>query len=259
MAPNQPSDPSLHLPRILCLHGGGTNANIFYAQCRILREGLGGIFRLCFADAPFFSEPGPDVTQVYRHRGPFRRWLRFKREHGPLDADAIVGAIDAALEAAIRADDEKGATGEWVGLLGFSQGAKMCASLLFRQQVQGASNNAPIRFRFAVLLAGRGPLVSLVPDRVMAPSLVDAAHLGFQVWVDRRSQEHVLRLPTIHVHGMQDGGLPLHRAMLEDYCDQRYARMVQWDGGHRVPVKTKVVKAIVHEIVTVARESGILV
>ncbi|KAL2847839.1 serine hydrolase FSH [Aspergillus pseudoustus] len=258
------SDPSLHLPRILCLHGGGANARIFQAQCRVLRKALKGTFRLCFADAPFPSEPGPDITSVYQDRGPFQRWLRFKREHPALDADVAVATIDSALKTAMRADDDRGATGEWVGLLGFSQGAKMAASLLFRQQVQDEKLTPGQRpgpgpvFRFAVLLAGRGPLVSLAPGLVMTPSLVDASHLGFQVKVDRSRSEHVLRLPTIHVHGSRDGGLPLHRVLLEEYCDTSRVRLIQWDGGHRVPIESKVVGAIAHAMVDVARETGIL-
>lgn len=55
----EPDVGTLHLPRILCLHGGGTNAKIFHAQCRVLRAELKGIFRLCFAEAPFPSKPGP--------------------------------------------------------------------------------------------------------------------------------------------------------------------------------------------------------
>jgi hypothetical protein len=58
-AGNIHEEATLYLPRILCLHGGGTNAKIFRAQCRVLRAELGSKFRLCFAEAPFSSQPGP--------------------------------------------------------------------------------------------------------------------------------------------------------------------------------------------------------
>lgn len=67
----------------------------------------------------------------------------------------------------MREDDKQGATGEWVGFLGFSQGAKMCASLLFRQQKRIeklGEHRAASDLRLAVLMAGRGPIVSLDPD-----------------------------------------------------------------------------------------------
>lgn len=67
-------DPTLHRPRILCLHGGGTNAHIFRAQCRSLSYALAPHFRLAYAEAPFLSDPGPDVASVYADCGPFKRW-----------------------------------------------------------------------------------------------------------------------------------------------------------------------------------------
>ncbi|KAA6409325.1 MAG: citrinin biosynthesis oxidoreductase [Lasallia pustulata] len=255
-------DQTLYLPRILCLHGGGTNANIFRAQCRILRAELRSKFRLCFAEAPFPSQPGPDVVSVYKQCGPFRRWLRSGPEHPRIDPKAAVGMIEESLHAAMMEDDGKGATGEWVGLLGFSQGAKMCASLLFRQQVRTeklGKHRAGSNYRFAVLMAGRGPLVSLDPDLAMNPALIDASQIGLSDFPDQQSlqrREHVLRLPTIHVHGLRDQGLELHRHLLEKYCDGS-ARLVEWDGNHRVPIKTKDVAAIVREIPDVAEEEGV--
>lgn len=54
---------------------GGTNARIFYAQCRVLSTLLNPHFRLCFAEAPVPSQPGPDVVSVYRHFGDFKSWI----------------------------------------------------------------------------------------------------------------------------------------------------------------------------------------
>lgn len=257
-------DQTLHLPRILCLHGGGTNARIFRAQCRVLKRELESRFRLCFAEAPFPSQAGPDVVAVYKDFGPFRRWLRWLPEHPQIEAKIAVEEIEESLHAAMREDDQKGATGEWVALLGFSQGAKMCASLLFRQQFRAAKlgkHRTGTNYRFAVLLAGRGPLVSLDPELVMTPALVDASQIGLSSFPDEhtlRRKEHVLRLPTIHVHGTRDPGLDLHRQLLEQYCEKGSTRLVQWDGDHRVPIKSKDVAAVVAEILDVARETGVL-
>lgn len=256
-------DGTLHLPRVLCLHGGGTNARIFRAQCRFLRAELSTELRFCFADAPFPSQPGPDVVSVYRECGPFRRWLRSGPEHPQIDPKAAVSMIEKSLDAAMREDDRQGATGEWVGLLGFSQGAKMCASLLLRQQVRTeklGKHFAGSNYRFAVLMAGRGPLVSLDPDLIMNTALVDASQIGLSNPPHQQcleSREYVLRLPTIHVHGSRDLGLELHRQLLEKYCDGN-ARLVEWDGNHRVPIKTKDVTAIVQQILAVAEEEKVL-
>ncbi|KAK0713574.1 serine hydrolase-domain-containing protein [Lasiosphaeria miniovina] len=232
------SDSTLYLPRILCLHGGGSNARIFRAQCRALRSQLTPTFRLVFADAPFFSDPGPDVESVYASWGPFRSWLTpqvpFEQQHG-FDAERV----DASIRDAIAQDDGLGAMGPVVGVLGFSQGARMAASLLFRQQMHGSQGltfgDARIEFRFAVLLAGRGPLLFPWPS----PGYVD-------------TREALLHLPTVHVHGLGDVGIRMHRELLRRCCEKGTARLVEWEGGHRVPIKTRDVAAVVDEMLHAA-------
>src|SRR4051812_12020558 len=71
-----PPDPStLHLPRILMLHGGGTNSRIFHMQCRSLDYHLKSPFRTVYVEAPLPSTAGPDVLTVYASCGPFKRWV----------------------------------------------------------------------------------------------------------------------------------------------------------------------------------------
>ena len=261
---SEADDPTLGLPRLLCLHGGGTNATIFRAQCRVLISALKSKCRLCFAQAPSPSQAGPDVTLVYGDWGPFRAWLRWRPEDPERDAQLAVREIETSLRTAMAEDDEKGATGEWVGLLGFSQGAKICASLLLSQQIRtekhGAQSIIGPTFRFAVLLAGRGPLVSLGPELITVPGVVDAA--SFPVTTlpaeDRPLKtEDLLRIPTIHVHGLKDSGLRLHQELLNRYCDPRCIRLVEWDGEHRVPIRTADVAAVVNEILAVGKETGV--
>lgn len=269
-------DPTLGLPRILCLHGGGTNSRIFRAQCRIIRRHLEHSFRLVFPDAPYFSKPGPDVTSVYAEWGPFRSWMKpqpggtannpFSMPPGrakdvvmPVhdsDAAEVINAIDGSLADAVRADDRAGATGEWVGLLGFSQGAKMAASLLLREQDRmesaGMTYQSMLRpsrgpmFRFAVLLAGRGPLVTLDPDC--------QAFFGREEEV----QEAILRLPTVHVHGLQDEGLVMHRDLRNRCCTKESTTLVEWDGNHRVPIKAGDVAAVVSALMSAYQQSRAL-
>ena len=165
----------------------------------------------------------------------------------------------------MRADDARGATGEWVALLGFSQGAKLAASLLLRQQARAerlGRGRSPPGYRFGVLMAGRGPLVGLEPELLGATSgLVDAAaNTALDgAWVESgRSRAEVVRVPTLHVHGLRDQGLGMHRRMQKRYCERGAARVLEWDGEHRVPVKSKDVAAVVAEIVELGRQTGVL-
>ena len=258
-------DPTLHLPRILCLHGGGTNAQIFRLQSRVLVMQLRSSFRLCFAEGPFICNPDPNITPIYKDFGPFRRWLRWLPEHAELDAGTTIKLIDKQLKQAMDGDDAYGATGEWVGILGFSQGAKMAASLLLRQEKRAeilGVDKASSNFRFAVILAGRAPLVSLDPQHLPSPALADPAQTTSSLLndlggSDPEKPEHILRLPTVHVHGRRDQGLHLHKRLLEQYCEVGSTRLVEWDGDHRVPVRTKDVAAIVEQILDVGRETGV--
>jgi hypothetical protein len=158
-------------------------------------------------------------------------------------------------------DDEYGAMGEWVALLGFSQGAKVAASLLYRQQIREevlGKHSAGTHFRFGVLLAGRGPLISLDPGLVLSPALPDASQITDAKGPHRQTfyhEGHVLRIPTIHVHGLRDKGLDLHRQLFEEFCDPYIRRLVEWDGDHRPPLKRNDVSAVVEQIRELAKET----
>ena len=243
---------NLHLPRILCLHGGGTNATIFKIQCRVLEKRLARSFRLVYAQAPFTtSRPGPDVTSVYKDFAPFRVWLRDHTMPGNWTARGIASKIDASLAKAMAGDE---GTGEWVGLMGFSQGAKIAASILYRQQKGGMTD-----FKFAILVAGRGPLVWLMPERPQPKGLVDAATpftYDQPEGLTMNSYDHILRLPTLHVHGLSDPGLEKHQDFYYDYCDPRKAELIEWDGNHRMPVKSKDVELFAQHILSIHRDSS---
>jgi predicted esterase len=251
-------DLDLRLPRILCLHGGGTNAQIFRAQCRVLSTHLKGKFRLCFAQAPLPSRAGPDVISVYRDWGPFRCWIPCALNFPGVNAQTAVSLIENALKREMEADNQKGAMGEWVGLLGFSQGAKICASLLLLQQIKG-KYNLKVNFRFAVLLAGRAPLVALDPSLPLMGDMVVEVNGEEKEWprYPNPGRALQLRIPTIHVHGLRDPGLHLHRQLLEKCCEAGSTKVVEWDGGHRVPIKTKDIDAIVGQILRISEETGV--
>ncbi|KAJ1324081.1 Serine hydrolase (FSH1) [Microdochium nivale] len=285
------ADRALALPRILCLHGGGTNASIFRAQCRAVSRALSPRhFRLVYAEAPFASQPGPDVLSVYADCGPFKRWLRWKPEHPAISDADTVRAIDDALRSAMDADDEdEGGTGPWVGLLGFSQGAKIAASLLMRQQIllasAGGGSELPsispaswrndkepvVEWKFAILLAGRAPLVNLLSEHVFSspmlsrPSQIglgddgDDSSSGALDLRDLATGKHMLALPTVHVHGLLDEGLALHRELRDVYCEPGTAALVEWVGMHRVPIKSADVQAVVDAVVDVAAATGAII
>ena len=249
-----PEEKTMHLPRILCLHGGGVTGDVFKAQARALIKYLPD-FRLVFADGPFFCDPGPGIVPVYQDCGPFRRWLRWLPEHPAIDDDAAIEEVMYSIETCKREDE---GTGPWVGLMGFSQGAKLSSSLLYDQQIRmEKEGKADTNYKFAVLLAGRSPLVGFC-DYSRSPACVNPGAIseGFKY---EGESPHILRLPTIHVHGLADPGLHLHRKMLNQYHDPKAATLIEWDGTHRVPIKKTDVEKITNEIYRVARDQGVKV
>ena len=256
MASKVEAQTPLQIPRILCLHGGGTNARIFRAQCRVLEAQLKGKFRLCYAEGPFPSQAGPDVVSVYGEWGPFKRWIRWMPGHPEIDDQTVVEQIKESVYAAMDEDNRRGATGEWVGLLGFSQGAKICASLLFSQQIRAEKwgrVNAGSNFRFAALLAGSAPIISFEPELFMTATFAKASDLSTLPSLDDemiQRNECLLRLPTIHVHGMRDPGIVRHRNLLK-CCAKDSVRVIEWDGDHRVPIKSKDVAALIEQMLII--------
>ena len=174
-----------------------------------------------------------------------------------------VTLIENAVRDAIREDDEMGGRGPWVAVLGFSQGAKISASILFDQQLLaelgiGRRSGWPV-FKFGVLLAGRGPLVSLSPELALLLGMAEASSPSVLSPSEERDfppMESSLTVPTVHVHGLHDPGLELHRKMLRQCCEVKSARLVQWEGEHRVPIKTNDVAVVVNVILAMAQETG---
>ena len=65
-----------------------------------------------------------------------------------------------------------------------------------------------------------------------------------------------LRLPTIHVHGLQDPGFHLHRRLVNDYCEPGSTTLIEWDGNHRIPLKKADVDKVVEAILDVAAKTS---
>jgi hypothetical protein len=168
-------------------------------------------------------------------------------------------------------DDREGGTAEWVGLMGFSQGAKLSASLLLGQQARkehalrngtvvepGPTGISNLNWRFGILLAGRAPLSNLNPDVLKSEALVSAGSIseGFQ-FCKEVGEAAMLRQPTLHVHGMADAGLHLHRKLLHEYCEEGTTTLVEWQGAHRIPLKTYDVDRVVEAIYNLAERTGV--
>lgn len=213
-------------------------------------------FRFVFVEAPFFCDEGIGVYPVYANWGPFRRWSRWLKSHSDINAEACQHEIMYAIEQGMVTDP---GTGDWVGVLGFSQGAKVASSLLLKQQLDDDAGREATKFRFGIIMAGRAPLLALTPEMEDMKFLQSAAGLPDEADMDAiyDAPEHKLRLPTVHIHGLKDEGLSLHRRCVEDYCAAGTTTVIEWDGPHRIAIKKNDVDRMVEAWTSVADEYGV--
>ena len=152
------------LPAILCLHGGGSNSTVFRIQTRRLQWALGSHFRFVFAQAPIEGTPGMGMLPVFASCAPFYRWVsrRFRMGDGETEIPPPeeVEAIDRVLEDVIS---KEGGHEAFVGVIGFSQGARLAPGLILRQLVEVRdTGESKWGFKFGLVIGGPFPPICLV-------------------------------------------------------------------------------------------------
>jgi hypothetical protein len=163
-------------------------------------------FRFFFAEAAFLSDAGTDVLLVYSQWGPFKRWLRWLPKHLSVSPAIVAAKLEYQVAEAMDQDNERGGSVEWVAVLCFSQGTKIAASLLYRQQLREEAKekqHVHSDFRFGIFDAGRAPFVSLNIASNFTPALPSAAEIPdpLDLKKQRHDGSHVLQISTPDVHG----------------------------------------------------------
>jgi predicted esterase len=206
------------LPSILCLHGAGTNSAIFNVQTIRLQRALSSKFNFIFLDAPFPGPPGPGVLPVFDSCEPFLRWTRSPGDSNlPEETKTLISTVCKETE--------------FVGVLGFSQGAKLAAGLLLEQQVRGRKG-----FRFGVLLmAVSPPLVSGLSDEQRATKIA---------------------VPSVVVLGKEDPWRDEGRRLYDEFWEKGKANLLELEVGHRLPDLEAENQMVVDEILRLYRETG---
>ncbi|KAI9767827.1 MAG: hypothetical protein M1839_004341 [Geoglossum umbratile] len=196
------------LPRILCLHGGGSNAAIFHAQTRFIRHVLRDRFEFVFVDGPFETKPGPGILPTFEDCGPYFRWAALGEGEDEGEATGNV----------LRRFEEEPGGERIVGLLGFSQGVRVVMGLLLRQQnqPQDLPEKGLMCLRFAVCaMGGISPPIQLLETY----------------------RDETIRIPTIHVHGIHDSIYEQSKLLITRHFDARSAKVLTVDAGHHLPAK----------------------
>jgi hypothetical protein len=258
-----PPPPCALRPRIFCLHGHGTSANIFQIQLRRLESLLAPYFELVFVDAPFPSPPGPGVLPFFDGAGPFWRWSTGppRPRPGVLEGEALLGR-DGMGGRRREYDEERRIWnvvqsvletegGEWAGVIGFSQGARVAAGLLLlaqqyqQQQQRGRSalpriDKALGSLHFGVFLSGTQPPICFPTGLSSLQTAVESGCGPPCLEPDDGDEAapSIITIPTFHVLGLDDPWLSQNKLLLENVCRAGTATVLEFQGGHHVPVKT---------------------
>ena len=118
----------------------------------------------------------------------------------------------------------EGGVGSFVGVMGFSQGARLVPGLLLRQKVEERDRlgGSMWKFRFGVMIGGPFPPISLHAVEDEEKLIGD--------------YELLRTVPTVHAWGRDDhvkgGCVELWKACEGDECFQ-----MDFTGGHHMPLK----------------------
>jgi Serine hydrolase (FSH1) len=212
-------------PRILCLHGMGSNARIFEIQTRQLRRLLDPHFDFVFITAPIECDAGPEILPFFDGCGPFFRWLC---------SDDLEGQEKILLDLHRIIDDDAAATEEpFVAVMGFSEGASIATSLILDQQerCRRTTIESNLSFRFVILLSAGNSPPFLFRDHVFFTQIKE----GTGHDASRGMEEHRVTIPSVHVLGLSDTRLTEGRDLLRRFYNDSISTVFECEGGHQLP------------------------
>lgn len=200
--------------KVLCLHGYRQNEVIFRERSGAFRKLLKRHINFVFISAPHII---PEPDNLARPEGEAERgwWFsRPERRYNALDETDISTGFEESLKLVQEVFNSQG---PFDGVLGFSQGAAF-VSLLCSMQRDSAS---PIKFKFAILIAGFKSLVS--PHTDMYKDLINC--------------------PSFHTIGATDAVIPTQSS--EDLAASfTNATVYRHNGGHYVPASPNLRTAV---------------
>ncbi|KAJ5389915.1 uncharacterized protein N7496_000983 [Penicillium cataractarum] len=219
--------------RFLCLHGRGTNSDILEAQLAPLRRRLAQ-HTLEFFDAQSACAPAPEISDLYPP--PYLCWY----EHGRPDEVSI------ALDELCAVLDEDG---PYDGLIGFSEGAALIASLLLFDELAGRRP----RIQLAVLFNSVVPLTAhpagVQHTSSLLSELVHGHHDHYlallktdeqvddplaQAWGFSPAGPLRIAVSTVHIIGDQDPFAPSSQLVVK-MCQPERAQVLRHGGSHALP------------------------
>lgn len=195
---------------------------IFKIQTRRLQWALRSTFKFVFVDGPFPSGAGPGVLPAFAGCDPYFRWLIPESQTPEQDQRRVRQVLRKVIK-----DDG----GEFVGVLGFSQGARLTAGLLADQEERNAAEGMP-NWSFGVMLCGAFPPLSLSLART--PSTKPSQGVDEYGETREPDEDEIIHIPSVLVRGTLDPHCERGRRLVK-YFDQETATSLVFKMGHHLP------------------------
>ncbi|KAJ5091913.1 EF-hand calcium-binding domain protein [Penicillium alfredii] len=218
--------------RFLCLHGKGTNSDIFEAQLASLRSRISPGHTFDFVDAEADCPPAPGVDGFYP--GPYIGWF-------PSYEPPSVKKVQESLKEIIEED------GPYDGVIAFSEGAALAASLLLcdEHSQREPTFKVGIFFNSVMVFSPSEELGVNISQKIKDQETKFAGYLhGMRS--DASNPDRVpdiyafttefptrISVPTLHVIGSEDVFSEASRELTR-LCPDK-AEVLIHDGGHELP------------------------
>ncbi|KAG7367432.1 serine hydrolase [Nitzschia inconspicua] len=221
-------------PRILCLHGRCQSGAMLSNKIAGARKKLQRIYELDFLDGPLVvAEAIPDqnaATEITKLQGQPLEFSELQRQLAWWDKDPKTGKhlnITQAFSYVIETTKGK----DYDGILGFSQGGVLAASLV----LTGAFPNVKV-----ILTAG-------------SPYVPDAFECAKSVAPNQETIQHGLNVPKLHFAGKTDAMVPVESTAR--LCEAAgNGNIVLHEKGHLFPTKAAYVNQMMRFLEEAFRE-----
>ncbi|KAI5457748.1 serine hydrolase FSH [Mariannaea sp. PMI_226] len=250
---------------IICLHGAYSSATNFQVQLVPLINSLGQhdsikfkwingghsitaprLFEKIFGQSPLYSfmdlasvSELDDIPSRVRNlpKGlTAEDTMRKVALHSKISGQVIGSALERILR--VMENDP-----EIDGIMGYSEGAAIAASLILEEGSRWKKHGTPRRIKYAIFLGGWPPL-SVDGDSVQ--------------WFLADECEMLIDVPTCHVIGCSDPYIDGAMALF-NMCDEDTATLFDHGEGHNVPRDTTTVQELASAVKDTLRKAGIVI
>ncbi|CAG8972566.1 hypothetical protein HYALB_00011416 [Hymenoscyphus albidus] len=211
------------LPVILCLHGGGSNATVFNIQSLRIQRLLSNTFTFVFLDGPSVTSAGAGVIPTFQGCDPYFRWFK-----GDRDINIMPSETRSQVSRALTFINSEPELGSVVAFLGFSQGGKLGAGLLWEQMLKGTESGWD--FKFGIIC------------NAISPPMTE---------IRGEDEGKRVQIPTLHVVGLEDEWRESSRSLFGGFFDGARSKKMEFGVGHRLPTAENETKDVADEILRI--------